>query len=830
MNYIMNKITLTFIFLLASMATSFAQFSEGFDADVSLPVGWSVINGGDDGTWVIGAPGVGTGHSGTNVAAISYDSEVSHDDYLITPQFTVSSGVSNHLNLWAKSRSTVYQETFDILLSTTGTNVTDFTEVIALAVAPGNTWQEFSYVLSAYEGQTVYVAFKSSTLDEWELYLDDVVVDAAAVALPECVTNVSPLDGATDVVPGQITFAWSDGSGEVPSSYDFYYGLTAGGANILIGNYATTSAVVSVSGFSTTFYWKIVAKNSAGGAVGCSEWSFTTQAPPGYCLNGSLYPLETYTPTICNGQQNNIVTENGFAGEYSKVNVNLGQTYTFNSGTVDYVTISDDLGGVPLAYGTTPVTWLSDRDGVIRFYSHVDDQCTAENVDRVRSVICGVATCIPPTVAFSKVSNCPTESFYATADITNLGSATSITVTDNQGSTSQTVFATGLVTFGPYAYGVHVNLTVANDQDASCTIFGAGQTQALCNDYIAYAEAVSCGTVYSGDTTDATLDEANPTLYFGVDLDAPNIWYTYTGSGIEETVTLDLCGSSYDTSVLVLTGSPGNLTAIAGNDDDDSCVAASSVNSKISFTSDGTTTYYIVVEGYSATDFGAYTLNVTCSGVTPPAVANQACISALELYVDGSDTLSDNSFGDVSATQPVCDSFGSIQDVWFSFVAPTSGSVDVLETAGTIGVVNLSTYSGACDALSTLGCFSNEIGNVTQHLTGLNAGEVYYIQVWSNAAQQGTFNIRLTDVGLGTNNFESNNFKVYPNPVTGLLNLSSNQNITNVKVFNLLGQEVLRDSLNSKLTQIDMSLLSNGTYMVKVTADNQVKTIKVIKQ
>jgi len=270
---------------------------------------------------------------------------------------------------------------------------------------------------------------------------------------------------------------------------------------------------------------------------------------------------------------------------------------------------------------------------------------------------------------------------------------------------------------------------------------------AQANDNIANAEALVCGTTYTGSTATATLDEANPTLFFGVDLDAPNVWYTYTGSGFEETITLDLCGSSYDTSILVLTGTPGSLTAIAGNDDDSTC-SSNTVNSKISFVSDGTTTYYIAVEGYNPGSVGAYTLNVTCAGVIPPAVDNQNCATALSVNVDGVPVASDNSYGDASAAQPTCDLFGSIQDVWFSFVAPTSGTVDVSVAATTMTSVNFANYSGVCGALTSLGCSSNLTAPGTQSLTGLIAGDIYYVQVWSNASEQGAFDITLTDPGF----------------------------------------------------------------------------------
>jgi hypothetical protein len=48
--------------------------------------------------------------------------------------------------------------------------------------------------------------------------------------------------------------------------------------------------------------------------------------------------------------------------------------------------------------------------------------------------------------------------------------------------------------------------------------------------------------------------------------------------------------------------------------------------------------------------------------------------------------------------------------------------------------------------------------------------------------------------------------------------------------MNLLGQEVITKSINSNQSQIDMSNLPQGTYLVKVTSENQVKTIKVIKE
>ena len=557
------------------------------------------------------------------------------------------------------------------------------------------------------------------------------------------------------------------------------------------------------------------------------------------CLTAveGLYPAATYTATTCDGLAVNNITTLGWASEYSNVTVTAGETYTFKSSiATDLITISNDDGVTATTFGSSPLTWVADITGTVRFYTHLDDGvCGGERVFRTRSFTCGIPPCIQPTVAFSKTSNCPDLTFNATADITDLGSATSITVTDDQGSAPQTVSAAGLITFGPYANGISVILTATNDQTPACNAIGAAQTQGNCpatNDNLANAEPVSCGSSYSQTTVGATLDEDNAPDGFGADMDAPNLWYSFTGSGFSETVTLNLCNSSYDTSVLVYTGTSGNLTLVAGNDDDATCGTGLTLRSRVNFTSDGSSTYLIAVEGYNVGSVGAFTMDVTCAGTNPPAVDNQTCATALAANIDGVDIGSDNSYGDVSPVQTSCDLFGSIQDVWFSFIAPVSGTVDCLLTPGTMTSANFTVYGGDCFALAetTTACNSNLIAATTESLTGLTAGNTYYVQVWSNAAEQGTFNLRLSDPSLGLSHFDSSSFKVFPNPVSNILNLSYDKEITNVSVFNLLGQEVMTKSLNSNLSQIDMSALSNGTYMIKVTADNEVKTIKIVKQ
>ncbi len=76
----------------------------------------------------------------------------------------------------------------------------------------------------------------------------------------------------------------------------------------------------------------------------------------------------------------------------------------------------------------------------------------------------------------------------------------------------------------------------------------------------------------------------------------------------------------------------------------------------------------------------------------------------------------------------------------------------------------------------------------------------------------------------------ANVFKMAPNPVTDVLQISATKSMENVTVFNLIGQVVSSKELNSSSTTLDLSTLPSGTYLVKITADGKAQTQKVIKR
>lgn len=209
--------------------------------------------------------------------------------------------------------------------------------------------------------------------------------------VPDCATVIYPADGAVDVPVGTVPFSWEPATtGGAATSYDMYYGLTPDNVTIFVDTFTDTTVDINLNGFSTTFYWMIVPTNSGGDATGCAVWSFTTIDSPGYCLAGELYPAATFTPGVCDGTTANVIAENAWAGEYTNVNVEAGQTYSFNSSVAtDFITIGSADGTTAIVYGTTPLLWTSDVTGVIRFYMHVNDECETQNTNRTKSIICG---------------------------------------------------------------------------------------------------------------------------------------------------------------------------------------------------------------------------------------------------------------------------------------------------------------------------------------------------------------------------------------------------------------------------------------------------------
>ena len=176
-------------------------------------------------------------------------------------------------------------------------------------------------------------------------------------------------------------------------------------------------------------------------------------------------------------------------------------------------------------------------------------------------------------------------------------------------------------------------------------------------------------------------------------------------------------------------------------------------------------------------------------------------------------------------------------DVWYSAVVPASGSLTFELNTSVGGITDGAgaVYSGTCGSLVLLGCNDSASSDPNDQplvsVTGRTPGEVLYFRVWEYGNNVfGTFLVSAYDASLSSGSFDNANFSAYPNPVKDVLNVSYTSEISSVKIINMLGQEVISKNINATSSQIDMSQLSAGTYIVNVTVGDTIKTLKVVKQ
>ncbi|SHJ97161.1 T9SS type A sorting domain-containing protein [Epilithonimonas mollis] len=87
-----------------------------------------------------------------------------------------------------------------------------------------------------------------------------------------------------------------------------------------------------------------------------------------------------------------------------------------------------------------------------------------------------------------------------------------------------------------------------------------------------------------------------------------------------------------------------------------------------------------------------------------------------------------------------------------------------------------------------------------------------------------------TDITLAVQDIRGTKISYHPNPVIDYLQISNDNKIKNVEVYNASGQALSNVSINSEKGSVDMKQLPAGVYMLKVNSEKQSETIKVIKK
>ncbi|HRH37365.1 MAG TPA: T9SS type A sorting domain-containing protein [Flavobacteriales bacterium] len=256
-----------------------------------------------------------------------------------------------------------------------------------------------------------------------------------------------------------------------------------------------------------------------------------------------------------------------------------------------------------------------------------------------------------------------------------------------------------------------VALTVGSScSNTAGTNYGASQTSGI--------PAPGCGNYTNGD-----------------------VWYTFVVPAGGSVAVSTSANGLTDSGIALYTA-----TACAGTFTLVSCSGNGNGNMG-QITSTGLTvgaTYYVRVWGENG---ATGTFNI-CAYV--PLVNDDPCGAiSLTLGTTCSYTTYNNSAATASSgtiPAPGCGNYSS-GDVWFSFVAPSTGLVTIRTSAGTLTNMAMAVYSAtACNGTFTLiSCDDNNGPNNTSFLTltplELVAGQTYYLRVWGSGGSVGTFGL-----------------------------------------------------------------------------------------
>ncbi len=83
---------------------------------------------------------------------------------------------------------------------------------------------------------------------------------------------------------------------------------------------------------------------------------------------------------------------------------------------------------------------------------------------------------------------------------------------------------------------------------------------------------------------------------------------------------------------------------------------------------------------------------------------------------------------------------------------------------------------------------------------------------------------------LANESFVTPTLKLYPNPVQNQLYIVSEEQLKQVTLYSLMGQELFSQTFSSQEAQVELSDLAPGIYLVKVETESAVKTIKIQKK
>lgn len=162
-------------------------------------------------------------------------------------------------------------------------------------------------------------------------------------------------------------------------------------------------------------------------------------------------------------------------------------------------------------------------------------------------------------------------------------------------------------------------------------------------------------------------------------------------------------------------------------------------------------------------------------------------------------------------------------------IATTSGKTYLYE------ILTSNTGNAAADFASVSNVQSNSTGqfeaypvtNTARYVKIIGNGQAGGVSLWNTIIEIELYGTSV----LSTNqNQLISSVQLYPNPAKGILNLSlSNTSASQIQIFTLDGRQVISQKVNSLVNEqsIDVSALSNGSYLLKLSDKNKTITSKM---
>ena len=253
---------------LCSAVTAF-PYTENFDGSTVAGVWpcWSVNNVDGGVTWRQGNTYITPTHSSPFAAYGSGN----NNDYLITPQFTIGTDPIR-IKFWDKVESASYPNTYKVMVSTTGTAPSDFTDSLTTITTTNTAWIEHTVLLSAYTNQNIYVAFHqiNSASQYWGFGIDDFLAEI----IPNCPDHINL--SSFNVSSNSAMLTWLNSAGSANSRVEYGpAGFSQGtGTSVLVSG--DTVSLSGLNSFSTYQFYVTALCTPSDSSPWAGPYSFNT--------------------------------------------------------------------------------------------------------------------------------------------------------------------------------------------------------------------------------------------------------------------------------------------------------------------------------------------------------------------------------------------------------------------------------------------------------------------------------------------------------------------------------------------------------------------------